>query len=170
MLKILFAGEGGQGVQTAAQILAKAVMKTGKRVSYIPNFGVEQRGGVSLAFLIVDDQQPVYPKFGEADILAIFSNRSLARVDQHIGENTKIILTPAVSQKKIQNDEKQIFRIGNQFSHKVWNVMVLGKTVALTKLVDKKILKTAMDERFARWFAKNPELKKLDHEALDSVL
>jgi len=168
MLKILFAGEGGQGVQTAAQILAKAVLKTGKKVSYIPNFGVEQRGGVSLAFLIIDDQQPVYPKFGEADILAIFSDRSLARVGSHLGKNTKIILTPAVSEDVKLPGE--IFRIGDQFPYKVWNVLVLGKTVALTKLVDKKTLKTAMDERFARWFAKNPKLKKLDHEALDSIL
>jgi len=129
---------------------------------------VEQRGGVSLAFLIIDDQQPVYPKFGKADILAIFSDRSLARVDSHLGKNTKIILTPAVSKDVKLSGE--IFRIGDQFSYKVWNVLVLGKTVALTKLVDKKILKEAMNERFARWFAKNPKLKKLDHEALDSVL
>lgn len=168
MLRILFAGEGGQGVQVAAQILAQAAFDAGKKVLYIPNFGVEQRGGVSLAFLVVDKKQPHYPKFDKADVLAIFSERSLARVKEYINEKTKVILTPAVSKKPELS--KEVFRIDRQFSPRVWNVLVLGKTVALTGLVKKKVLQQAMEKRFARWFAKNPELKKLDFEALESVL
>jgi len=167
MLRILFAGEGGQGVQAAAQILAKAVFESGKKLLYIPNFGVEQRGGPSLAFLIIDEKQPVYPKFDQADILAIFSDRSVERVQNYIGPKTKIILTPAVS-KKHQFLGKTIW-VNGKFGNRAWNVLVLGETVALSNLVDKKVLRKAMEERFRRYFAKNPELKKLDFEALNSV-
>ena len=44
--KIVLAGEGGQGVQSIAKILVEAGYEAGKEVLYIPNFGVEQRGGV----------------------------------------------------------------------------------------------------------------------------
>ena len=46
--KIVLAGEGGQGVQSIAKILVEAGYEAGKQVLYIPNFGVEQRGGVSV--------------------------------------------------------------------------------------------------------------------------
>ena len=48
--KIVLAGEGGQGVQSIAKILVEAGYEAGKQILYIPNFGVEQRGGVSIAF------------------------------------------------------------------------------------------------------------------------
>ena len=48
--KIVLAGEGGQGVQSVAKILVEAGYEAGKQILYIPNFGVEQRGGVSIAF------------------------------------------------------------------------------------------------------------------------
>jgi len=84
MIKILFAGEGGQGVQVVAEMLAKAAFLDGKKSLYIPNFGVEQRGGVSLAFVVIDEKSVTYPKFGKAHILAIFSDRSINRVKRYI--------------------------------------------------------------------------------------
>ena len=70
-LKILLAGEGGQGVQTIAEVLAEAFALEGKEVSYIPAFGVEQRGTPSVAYLIVSNKEIRYPKFELADYLII---------------------------------------------------------------------------------------------------
>lgn len=167
MLCLLFAGEGGQGVQSAAQILAQALFEQGLKVIYIPNFGVEQRGGVSLAFLVVDRQEVSYPKFDLADILAIFSDRSLERVKQYAAAKTKLVLTPAVSKKIKIGGQK--FWVGDQFNHRFWNVVVLGKVACLTGLVSKDDLKRAMEKRFTRLFVQNPKLKKLDFEAFESA-
>ena len=52
-MKILIAGEGGQGIQTAAQVLAKAAFKEGKRALYIPNFGVENEAELQLLLLFL---------------------------------------------------------------------------------------------------------------------
>jgi len=162
-MKILFAGEGGQGVQAIAEILAKAAFQEKKYASYIPNFGVEQRGGVSLAFVIIDRQPIVYPKFEKADILALLSNRSIERTKRYIEKKTKIILSPAVTKKfKIENLKLKI----DHLSPRVWNVAVLGRVNKIGKLVTEKSLIKAMDERFARQFKKRPELRKLDLEAL----
>jgi len=90
-MKILIAGEGGQGIQTAARILAESAYHEGKEVVYIPNFGVEQRGGFSIAFVIIDSQPITYPKFETADILAVMTDKVMTRVKKHQGEKTIIL-------------------------------------------------------------------------------
>ena len=75
--KIAIAGEGGQGVQMIAEILAEAANQMGKNAIYIPNFGVEQRGGVSIAFVQISDGPIGAPKFVEADILIPVSPRAV---------------------------------------------------------------------------------------------
>ena len=90
-MKILIAGEGGQGVQTVAKILAQSAFTEGQEVTYIPNFGVEQRGGLSIAFVIIDSKPIAYPKFKTADVLAILTEKAISRVKNYQGKQTKIL-------------------------------------------------------------------------------
>lgn len=167
MIKVLFAGEGGQGVQVIAEILAKAAFNECQFASCIPNFGVEQRGGISLAFVAIDNQPIVYPKFEKADILAILSDRSFERVKPYLNSETEVILSPAVTQKKIPKVSRAIhLRGGPDRPPRAWNILVLGKVNRKGKIVSQASLIKAMDERFARQFKKNPELKELDLRAL----
>jgi 2-oxoglutarate ferredoxin oxidoreductase subunit gamma len=162
MIKILFAGEGGQGIQAAAEILAKAAFLDGKKSLYIPNFGVEQRGGVSLAFVVIDEKEVVYPKFEKADILAIFADRSFKRIKRYISKETRIILGPATT----QNLTKSIKVKENGLPAKVWNILVLGKINNLGKIVSKKSLIKAMEERFRKYFEKDSKIKEINLKAL----
>ncbi len=91
MLKrILLAGDGGQGVQTIADILCKTAFASGLQVSFIPNYGLEQRGGVSLAFIKISDKKIVYPKFTEADVLLIMSDLSRERTKRYV-KKTRVV-------------------------------------------------------------------------------
>lgn len=162
-MKILFAGEGGQGIQVIAEILAKASFLEGKHALYIPNFGVEQRGGVSLAFVVVDEDPVVYPKFEKADILAIMTDRSIERIKSYIDSRTKIILSPTVTEK-VKPDEIKVK--ADSFPAKIWNIVVLGKINQVGQIVSQNNLVKAMEERFAKQFQRTPELKELDLQAL----
>jgi 2-oxoglutarate ferredoxin oxidoreductase subunit gamma len=98
--RIALAGEGGQGVQSIAEILAEAANELGKEALYIPNFGVEQRGGVSIAFVQISDGRIGAPKFQKADILIPLSPRSVSRTKQYAGKDTVYVydnslITPA---------------------------------------------------------------------------
>jgi len=161
-MKILIAGEGGQGVQAIAEILAQAAFLENKHSTYIPNFGVEQRGGVSLAFVIVSDEPVIYPKFDKADILAILSDRSIERVKRYLDEKTRVILSPSVT----INIEKALRVDSRELPAKVWNIIVLGEINREAKVVDKDNLIKAMDQRFERQFTKNLQIKTEDMEAL----
>lgn len=88
VIKIALAGEGGQGVQSIAEILAEAANAGGKQAIYIPNFGVEQRGGVSIAYVQISDDAIGAPKFQKADILIPLSPRAVKRTRMHAGRDT----------------------------------------------------------------------------------
>lgn len=163
-MKVLLAGEGGQGVQVAAEILAHAGFLEKKPASLIPNFGVEQRGGVSVAFVILSEEAS-YPKFDEADILAIFCDRAWERVKRYVGPKTKIIAGPAVTKRMSQT---QWFLVeSGDLPEKVWNILILGKIVEMTGIVEKKSLKQALEEKFATKFAQDPGLRTLNFKALE---
>lgn len=155
MTKILLAGEGGQGVQVIAEIIARAAFIEGKHSTYIPNFGVEQRGGVSLAFVIVDNKPVFYPKFEIADVVAILSNRSIERVQKHIGPKTEKILGPAVDGG-----------LKSDLPNKTWNILVMGKIIKITKAIATETVVKLMDEKFKKQFDRNPQLRELDMKAI----
>lgn len=90
-VKIALAGEGGQGVQSVAMILTEAAAMEGKEILYIPNFGVEQRGGVSIAFVQIGDQKIGAPKFKTGDIVIALSDRAVRRVGMYAGPQTVFI-------------------------------------------------------------------------------
>lgn len=104
IIKIAVAGEGGQGVQSIAQILAEAAYDEGKNAVYIPNFGVEQRGGVSIAFLQIGEGQIGAPRFVEADILIPLSPRAVNRTKMHAGKQTTYIYDNSIIAEGEVND------------------------------------------------------------------
>lgn len=91
LIKLLIAGDGGQGVQTMAEIISQAAFGQDLFVSYVPNYGLEQRGGSSLAFIQISDHDVAYPKFSSPDILVVMSDESRARVVGYERKSVKVI-------------------------------------------------------------------------------
>lgn len=56
MIEVRFHGRGGQGVVTAADILAMSAFYDGKFCQSFPFFGVERRGAPVMAFSRIDDR------------------------------------------------------------------------------------------------------------------
>ena len=78
-IKILLAGDGGQGIQLLSDIICKSAFEEGLQVTHVPNYGLEQRGGVSLAFIQIRDYEISYPKFTVPDLLLIMSPQARER-------------------------------------------------------------------------------------------
>lgn len=158
-MKILLAGEGGQGVQLVGELLAKAAFEEGKSTLLIPNFGVEQRGGVSLAFVVVDQREVVYPKFEKAELLVVFCDRAIERVKRYADNQTQIIFGPAVREKP---------SLKTNLPPKVWNIFLLGKIIRQTQIVNIQTILRVMEEKLKDKFVKDPQLKELDFQALQT--
>ena len=71
-------------------------MKRGKEVLYIPNFGVEQRGGVSIAFCQIADTKIGEPRYSKGDIVIMLSDRALDRCETYVDESSTIVYDTSV--------------------------------------------------------------------------
>ncbi|MCC6020738.1 MAG: 2-oxoacid:acceptor oxidoreductase family protein [Thermoproteaceae archaeon] len=61
LLEFRFHGRGGQGMVTAAQLLAVAAVMEGKHAQAFPEFGPERRGAPVKSYLRVSDR-PIYAR------------------------------------------------------------------------------------------------------------
>lgn len=107
-MKILIAGEGGQGIQTIAKILSDIAYQNNFQVVYMPHYGVEMRMGISLAYVQISRQQIVYPKFLIADMIMVLGKRDLNYVKKFVDNNTKIINCIDIDKENTKISKKSI--------------------------------------------------------------
>ncbi|SMB86989.1 2-oxoglutarate ferredoxin oxidoreductase subunit gamma [Desulfonispora thiosulfatigenes DSM 11270] len=173
--KIVLAGEGGQGVQSVANIMVEAANKIGKEALYIPNFGVEQRGGVSLSFVQISDDKIGAPKFNKADIVIALSERAIIRVSEYINDQTILIYDEDIEEaaKHIPKEVGRVIPIPaikvarTELHPRVFNIIILGALVNLIKIVPLEGIKDALEEKLGYKFAQKPELRELNFNALE---
>ncbi|PKM89566.1 MAG: ketoisovalerate oxidoreductase [Firmicutes bacterium HGW-Firmicutes-12] len=173
-VKIALAGEGGQGVQSVAGIMVEAAYEEGREALYIPNFGVEQRGGVSVAYCQISDEKIGSPKFVYADLVIALSDRAVLRTKQYVNQDTIFIYDTSI--EGIENDlptnAKKILAIPaleiakKELHPRVFNVIIMGVAIAATDFVDMKAIQTALEKKLGYKFEQDPKLRDLNFKAL----
>lgn len=173
--RIALGGEGGQGVQSVAKILVEAAYKEDKQVIYIPNFGIEQRGGVSIAFCQISDEPIGEAKFAKGDIVIMLSDRAIDRCAQYVDpEKSVVIYDNSVCETTPQFKAKEIIGIPanvtarEELSPRVFNIIILGVILKATGVVSLETCKKALEDAFAKKFAAKPELRELNFKALET--
>ncbi|MFZ5634200.1 MAG: 2-oxoacid:acceptor oxidoreductase family protein [Bacillota bacterium] len=174
-VKIILAGEGGQGVQSVAEIIAEAANEEGREALYIPNFGVEQRGGVSVAYLQIGDNPIGSPKFLTADIVIALSDRAIYRTRKYVGPETVFVYDAGIEVPKdaIPTNAKKVLAIpalqvaNDELTPRVFNVIIMGAVVKATAVVSEDRAKDAIEKKLGYKFEKNPVLRDLNFKAID---
>ncbi len=175
LVRIALAGEGGQGVQSVAEIIAEAAYNEKKQTIYIPNFGLEQRGGVSIAFIQVSDQRIGAPKFNKADVVIALSERAVGRTAVYSDESTLFVYDQGfkVNDEDLPEKAKKIIGLpaidtANQELHpRVFNIIIMGAVIGLTNVVSFAAAKEALEHKLGHKFEKNPNLRELNFKALE---
>ena len=67
--QLRLSGSGGQGVITAAIILAEAAVAEGKEAAQSQSYGPEARGGASKAEVIIDTETIYHPHVTRPDLV-----------------------------------------------------------------------------------------------------
>jgi 2-oxoisovalerate ferredoxin oxidoreductase beta subunit len=74
---VKISGFGGQGVLSMGLALAQAAYRSGRFVSWYPDYGPEQRGGTSNCSVVISGEQIGSPVVDEPDVLVAFNRPSL---------------------------------------------------------------------------------------------
>jgi len=136
-IKLLLSGDGGQGIQTIANLITQAAFENDFYVSDIPNYGLEQRGGISLAFIQISDKEIGYPKFSNPDILLAMSEQAEERIGQYKNENIKILNIEDYKNKLEDNDI-------NKQSYNIFCLGLLGKILEKKKIFEIDLLRSML--------------------------
>jgi len=160
MTQIRIHGRGGQGVVTAAELIAIAAFNDKRQAQAFPSFGVERTGAPIEAFVRLADKpiktrEHVY----EPDILIVLDASLLSTIDIAKGSkpNTKLIINTAKNKDKIKVNINQtnIFAVDatkialDIIGRNIANTVTLGALAKATGLVSLDGLKAAIKQKFS---------------------
>lgn len=140
--RIIFSGSGGQGVITAAIILAEsAVLYEGLNAVQSQSYGPEARGGASRSDVIIADAEIRFPKVIQPNVLVCLTQDSYNKFSELIRPGG-LLLTDShyvrqekkVDARQVELDmyKKVMDKIGRPI---VFNICMLGALIRLTQLI-----------------------------------
>ena len=179
MYEIRIHGRGGQGVVTAASLLASAVYLNGKFVQAFPSFGVERRGAPVQSYVRVSDKPILLrSQIYNPQALIIQDSTLIGDVDvfQGVSKDTVILINSEKSFENIKDLPKGVTiytvpgtKIALDYIGKpVLNTVLLGAFARINNIVSKNSIKKAILEKFPSELAK----KNIDamNEAFKKVI
>ena len=92
MQQIRLCGSGGQGVITAAIILAEAAIMEGKEAVQSQSYGPEARGGASKAEVIIDNKFIYHPKVVKPDMVLALTQQAADKYSVDLCGNGVLII------------------------------------------------------------------------------
>jgi len=157
--RLVFSGSGGQGVITAAIILAKAAaIYDNKNAIQSQSYGAAARGGSTRSDIIIDDSEIYFPKVIQPNILVSLTQESYNKFSGIIRPGGLLLVDSKYVTIGKKVDAKHIAlpmfdtvmkEIGKPI---VFNICMLGALIGVSGLIKPasilKVLETTIPEDF----------------------
>jgi pyruvate/2-oxoacid:ferredoxin oxidoreductase beta subunit/Pyruvate/2-oxoacid:ferredoxin oxidoreductase gamma subunit len=163
------AGFGGQGVLLLGEALAESGMLSGYRVSWLPSYGPEMRGGTAHCHVRLSQHEIGSPLVSRSTILLSLNKPSLEKFLPEVIPGGLVIFNSSLTDEPpVRSDVEMIplpatelaERIG---SAKVTNMVMIGGLIGHTRLLTKEIVFDAIDA-----LVKNKKLVEMNREAIEA--
>ncbi|MBN2050890.1 MAG: 2-oxoacid:acceptor oxidoreductase family protein [Spirochaetales bacterium] len=172
--RFVFSGSGGQGVITAAIIMAEAaVYHGGLNAVQTQSYGPEARGGAARADVILSSEEIQYPKVDRPNILICLSNLAYSKYTWLVRPGGVVFIDPHIIKTRRTADARQVElplyencleALGTTLP---MNICLLGCLSRLVGLVTPEALEKVIENRFS---GKNAEMNiKALHLGVDLV-
>ncbi|MFH1824573.1 MAG: pyruvate ferredoxin oxidoreductase subunit gamma [Candidatus Firestonebacteria bacterium] len=158
MIEIRLHGRGGQGVVTAAELLAISAFSDGKYIQAFPTFGSERMGAPVASFVRISDKNiRVRSQIYEPDYVIVQDSALIGSVDVFAGlkkDGLVLINTEKQPSELKLKDVKNVKTIPATkiaieiLGRPIPNTVLIGAFAGLTGLVSLDGIKKAMRERF----------------------
>jgi 2-oxoglutarate ferredoxin oxidoreductase subunit gamma len=157
--RMVFSGSGGQGVITAAIILAEsAVLHEDLTAVQTQAYGAAARGGATRSDVIISDSQINFPKVIQPNVLVCLTQEAYNTFYDIIRPGGLLIMDARYvkPQLKVEAVQRQLpmyqtvmDRIGKPI---VFNICMLGAVVGLTGLVRPESIMKVLEQRIPPGF------------------
>ncbi|HZJ40883.1 MAG TPA: 2-oxoacid:acceptor oxidoreductase family protein [Candidatus Saccharimonadales bacterium] len=159
MEQIRIHGRGGQGVVTAAELIALAAFDAGKYAQAFPNFGVERTGAPIQSYARISEEPIITREQIYNPNILIIQDASLLETEDILRGTDKntlfIINAPNNYQSPIKLPSKKVFfspatEIAlKMFGKNIVNTIILGSFAKHSGLITLESLKQAVMKKFA---------------------
>ncbi|PKN25486.1 MAG: 2-oxoglutarate ferredoxin oxidoreductase subunit gamma [Deltaproteobacteria bacterium HGW-Deltaproteobacteria-21] len=166
--RLVFSGSGGQGVITAAIILAEAaVIYEGLNAVQSQSYGPEARGGATRADVIISNRDIRFPKVTQPNVLVCLTQEAYNKFSATIRPGGLLLSDSQFVKPERKVDARQLGlpmhetvmdRLGKSI---VYNICVLGATLGLTRLVSTESIMKVLGKRVP------PDLLELNKAAFE---
>lgn len=155
--QIRFGGFGGQGIVLAGILLGHSGVIDGRWVSGANSYGAQARGSACKAEVVLSDRPVDFPHVLEADILVAMSQGAYDRFVEETKEGGLVIYDSqlvrpgdfSLRHRAIAATEVAIREMGNK---QVANIVMLGALTALTGVVSRVSVKSAVSDHVPQRF------------------
>lgn len=158
-IRLVFSGSGGQGVITAAIILAEAaVIYEGMNATQAQSYGAAARGGATRSDIIISDGEINFPEVTQPNILVCLTQEAYTTYSPIIRPGGTLLTDNRFVQTTRKVDAKQIElpmyetvmeKIGKPV---VFNICVLGALIGLTEILKPQSVMSAVADRVPKDF------------------
>lgn len=154
MVRILLAGQGGQGVLSAGRFLAESGLHEGKEVSYLPAYGPEMRGGTANCSVIISEEEIASPLCNTPDVLIALNAPSFHKFAPRVKSGGIIIVNGSISDSYAGREDVTVYDVPmtdlalEAGDRRAANMTALGVLVGATALVKEKSIVSCLQERF----------------------
>ncbi len=158
-VRLVFSGSGGQGVITAAIILAEAaVIHEGKNATQSQSYGAAARGGATRSDIIISDGEINFPEVTQPNILICLTQEAYATYSPIIrpggtllSDSRYVMTTRKVDAKQIELPmyDAVMEKIGKPV---VFNICVLGALLGIHEVIKPESVMAAIAGRVPKDF------------------
>jgi 2-oxoglutarate ferredoxin oxidoreductase subunit gamma len=165
MYEIISSGFGGQGALTIGKFLAKAGMKEGKHVSWLPSYGPEMRGGTANVATVISDNPIASPIVTFPNVLIALNQPSIDKFTSFVVKGGFIIanedLCPKIPNiEGIKTISAPLSKLATEIgSDMVLNMLAIGIVIGSTNMIKYETIESDLTAFLAK---KNPELLKMN--------
>jgi 2-oxoglutarate ferredoxin oxidoreductase subunit gamma len=152
--RIIFAGSGGQGIITAAIILAEAaVLYEGLDAVQSQSYGPEARGGSCRSDVIIADSGILFPKVIQPNVLVCLSQEAYNKFSGFIRPGGLLLTDSHYIKQEKKVDARQLDlgmykevmdKIGTPI---VLNICMIGALIHLTGLIKPESIRKVLERR-----------------------
>jgi len=166
--RMVFSGSGGQGVITAAIIIAEAAVRYENLVAVQSQaYGPAARGGAARSDVIISDAEIYYPKVIEPNVLVCLTQEAYDNYSSIVRPGGLLLTDTRYVATSRKSDARQIElpmyvtvmdKIGKPI---VFNICMLGAVLSLTGLVRPASILNVLENRIPR------DMLEINRQALD---
>jgi len=171
---VVFAGFGGQGLLFTGQALARAAIKDGLEVFWIPSYGPEMRGGTAACTVILGEDPIGSPVVDQFDAAVVMNLPSLRKFSGRVAPSGLLVVNASLvtSQRSGRSDVDELRLNCTELAasggdDKLVSIVALGALVARTGWVTADSVRAAMTEMAGK---KHPEAVEPDLAAFGAGL